>query len=95
MPLTVRTRSGPGGETHASTEPRRILYGLYFLTCMVNNPTHCVMRVHRFNEDIVTPQQCLSVAQPQMAAWQNAHGDRWRVARFRCGAPPRDDGTRI
>lgn len=72
-----------------------MLYGLYFLTCMVANPTHCVMRVHRFNEDIVTLQQCLSVAQPQMAAWQNAHGDRWRVARFRCGSPPRDDGTRI
>jgi hypothetical protein len=40
-----------GGEIDASTEPPRMLYGLYFLTCMVANPTHCVMRVHRFNED--------------------------------------------
>ena len=72
-----------------------MLYGLYFLTCLAENPGHCVTRVHLFSDEVQTPQQCLSVAQPQMAAWQNAHGDRWRVARFRCGSPPRDDGTRI
>lgn len=72
-----------------------MLYGLYFVTCLVANPTHCVTRVHRFSEDVLTPQQCLAVAQPQMAAWQNSHGDRWRVARFRCGAPPKADGTLI
>ena len=71
-----------------------MLYGLYFLTCMVANPTHCVMRVHTFDEDVATPQQCLSVAQAQMARWQGSH-EAWRVARFRCGRPPKDDGTRI
>lgn len=71
-----------------------MLYGLYFLTCMVTNPAHCVMRVHTFDEDVATPQQCLSVAQAQMARWQDLH-DQWRVARFRCGRPPKDDGTRI
>ncbi|MGU3539904.1 hypothetical protein [Methylobacterium sp. A54F] len=71
-----------------------MLYGLFFLTCLAANPTHCVTRVHYFNEEVTTPQQCLSVAQPQMAEWQNTH-DRWRVARFRCGKPPRDDGARI
>ncbi|MDP4027063.1 hypothetical protein Q8W71_31220 [Methylobacterium sp. NEAU 140] len=71
-----------------------MLYGLYFLTCMVANPTHCVMRVHHFGEEIATPQKCLSVAQAQMSLWQTAHA-RWRVARFRCGSPPKDDGTRI
>ena len=71
-----------------------MLYGLYFLTCLVSNPTHCVMRVHHFNEEVQTPMQCMTVAQPQMAAWQNSH-DRLRVARFRCGKPPTDDGTRI
>ncbi len=71
-----------------------MLYGLYFLTCLVDNPAHCVMRVHRFDETVQTPMHCMRVAQPQMAAWQSSHG-RWRVARFRCGTPPRDDGTRI
>lgn len=71
-----------------------MLYGLYFLTCMVTNPAHCVLRVHHFAEEIQTPQQCLMLAQPQMAAWQNSH-DRWRVERFRCGKPPKSDGTRI
>jgi hypothetical protein len=71
-----------------------MLYGLYFLTCMVSNPAHCVMRVHTFSEDVSTPQQCLSVAQPQMAQWQGSHAD-WRVERFRCGKPPKDNGTRI
>ena len=72
-----------------------MLYQLFFLTCMVGNSTHCVMRTHIFDEAVVTPQQCLAVAQPQMAVWQQQHGDRWRVDRFRCGKPPRNDGTRI
>lgn len=71
-----------------------MLYGLYFLTCLIENPTHCVMRVHLFEPDVSTPQHCMAVAQPQMARWQVGHG-RWRITRFRCGKPPRDDGTRI
>ena len=71
-----------------------MLYGLYFITCMVSNPAHCVTRVHTFDEDVTTPQQCMSVAQPQMAHWQGSHAD-WRVERFRCGKPPKDDGMRI
>ncbi|AWN39617.1 hypothetical protein U8607_02155 [Methylobacterium durans] len=71
-----------------------MLYGLYFLTCLSANPTHCVTRVHFFSEEVTTPQQCLTVAQPQMAHWQRMH-DRWRVEKFRCGKPPRDDGARI
>ncbi|MCJ2019956.1 hypothetical protein MKK84_21395 [Methylobacterium sp. E-065] len=70
-----------------------MLYPLYFLTCLASNPTHCEMRVQHFTE-ISSPQQCLMIAQPSMAAWQAEH-DRWRVARFRCGKPPKDDGTRI
>jgi hypothetical protein len=76
-------------------EIQRMLYGLYFFTCLVGNPAHCVMRVHAFDEDISTPQHCLTVAQPQMAQWQNQHGDRWRVESFRCGKPPRDRGNRV
>lgn len=71
-----------------------MLYGLYFLTCMVANPGHCVMRQHVFSEDVSTPMQCITVAQAQMAEWSNSH-PAWRVERFRCGKPPRDDGTRI
>jgi hypothetical protein len=71
-----------------------MLYSLYFLTCMVGNSSHCVMRVHHFDEDVATPQQCLSVAQAQMAQWQTTH-ERWQVTRFRCGQPPKDDGARI
>ena len=63
-------------------------------THLVTNPTHCVMRVHTFDEEVATPQQCMAVAQPQMASWQNTH-ERWHIERFRCGKPPRDDGTRI
>lgn len=71
-----------------------MLYGLYFVTCLVENPAHCVTRLHAFSDEINGPRQCLSVAQPQMARWVNAH-PTWRVERWRCGAPPRDTGTRI
>jgi hypothetical protein len=70
-----------------------MLYPLYFLTCLASNSAHCEMRVQHFTE-ISTPQQCLIIAQPSMAAWQAGH-DRWRVARFRCGKPPKDNGTRV
>ncbi len=72
-----------------------MLYQLYFSTCLIANPAHCEMRVHVFDETVYTPQQCLMVAQPQMAAWQHHHGDRWRVTQFRCGKPPRSLGDRV
>lgn len=72
-----------------------MLYQLFFVTCLVGNAGHCVTRIHTFDEAVFTPQQCLSVAQPQMAVWQQQHGDRWRVEKFRCGKPPSDDGRRI
>jgi hypothetical protein len=72
------------------------LYPLYFVTCLVTNPAHCVTRVHYFDpEQVTTPMSCLRVAQPQIAQWQNRNGDRWHVETFRCGKPPRDDGQRI
>lgn len=72
-----------------------MLYSLYFTTCLATNPSHCVTRVHQFDEAVFTPQQCLSVAQPQMAVWQQRHGDRWTISQFRCGKPPRDPGRAI
>jgi hypothetical protein len=72
-----------------------VLYQLFFVTCLVGNSAHCVTRVHTFDDTIWTPQQCLTVAQPAMARWANAHADRWVVERFRCGKPPRDPGTVI
>lgn len=71
-----------------------MLYGLFFLTCLVDNPAHCVTRVHSFSEEVSTPQHCLTVAQAQMAQWGQSH-PRWQVTRFRCGKPPRDLGTRV
>lgn len=71
-----------------------MLYVLWFSTCLASNPAHCILRQHHFNEDIATPQQCLAVAQPQLAVWQQSHTE-WRVERFRCGKPPRDPGTVI
>ncbi|WP_132256847.1 hypothetical protein [Methylobacterium segetis] len=71
-----------------------MFYSLYFLTCLTANPAHCVTRIHTFSEDVWTPQQCLTVAQPRMAQWQRTH-DRWRVEKFRCGRRPSDEGARI
>lgn len=71
-----------------------MMFGLYFLTCLADNPGHCVMRKHLFDEAVSTPMHCLVVAQPQMAEWQRTH-ERWRVERFRCGKPPKGDGTLI
>lgn len=71
------------------------LFPLFFVTCLVSNPGHCERRVQYLDETADTPQKCLAVAQPVMAAWSTAHADRWRVARFRCGSPPRDDGSHI
>lgn len=71
-----------------------MLFGLYFVTCLAGNSGHCVTRLHTFSEDVWTPQQCLAVAQPQMAEWSNAH-PRWQVKSFRCGKPPKSDGTLI
>ncbi|AWN42302.1 hypothetical protein [Methylobacterium durans] len=71
-----------------------MLYGLYFMACLVAGPVHCEQRVHIFDESVTTPMGCLVVAQPQMADWQSRHPG-WRVDRWRCGKPPTDDGARI
>ena len=62
-----------GREVLASTERPIMLYGLYFITCLVENPAHFVTRLHTFSEEVSGPQRCLAVAQPQMAQWTNAH----------------------
>ncbi|TXN21831.1 hypothetical protein [Methylobacterium sp. WL9] len=73
-----------------------MMFGLFFVTCLASNPAHCVMRTHYFDEPVTTPQQCLAIAQPTMASWQNDHEhERWRIERFRCGKPPRDPGSVI
>ncbi|MCE4226574.1 hypothetical protein HCU64_22790 [Methylobacterium sp. C25] len=72
------------------------MIGLYFVTCLAANPAHCVTRTHYFDEAVETPIQCLKLAQPAMAGWQNDHEhERWRIERFRCGSPPRDPGSVI
>ena len=72
-----------------------MLYQLFFITCMINNPVHCVTRAHTFDPELqMTDQLCGRYAQPMMAQWQNTHPN-WKVEKFRCGRPPKDSGTNI
>ncbi|WP_336486341.1 hypothetical protein [Methylobacterium nigriterrae] len=65
---------------------------LYFTACMASAPDTCDAK--RMPLDVGDTGACLHVAQPQLARWIGEH-PQYRVTAWRCGAPPRDLGTRI
>lgn len=56
---------------------------LLFVTCMAAAPTHC--QDHRLILGDISPTQCLSVAQPELARWMETHPDL-RIRRWHCSA---------
>lgn len=67
---------------------------LYFLACLASSPATCDHLRLTLPEHVDTPQQCLMAAQPSLAAWTLEHPE-YRVAKWRCGRPIKDDGRDI
>ncbi len=68
------------------------VFFLDFTAGAANAPDTCESR--RLPLDVPDARACLHVAQPQLARWVGEH-PRYRITRWRCGAPPKEDGTRI
>jgi hypothetical protein len=56
---------------------------LFFLACLIDNPTLCRERELTFSGEGLTPMQCMAASQPQLAAWREAH-PRYFVKRWGC-----------
>jgi hypothetical protein len=68
------------------------VFFLYFTVCLTRAPDTCESR--KLTLDVEDAPACLHVAQPQLARWIGSHPE-FRITAWRCGAPPRDHGTRI
>ena len=68
------------------------MFGLYFIACRLAAPDTC--EPGRVMLDVDGPRACLEVAQPELARWIEGHPG-FRIAIWRCGAPPRDLPGRI
>lgn len=65
---------------------------LYFTACVASAPDTCESQ--RLRLDVADAESCLQVAQPKLARWVEEHPS-YRIAAWRCGAPPRSPGIRI
>jgi len=68
------------------------VFFLYFTVCLARAPDTCESR--KLALAVEDAPACLHVAQPQLARWIGSHPE-FRITAWRCGAPPRDHGTRI
>ena len=70
-----------------------MLFGLFFTACAIGAPLNsidCQTHVHRFDETVQTPMQCVRVAQAQLAQWSLNHAG-YRIT----GCELRSDGLSV
>lgn len=56
---------------------------LAMTVCLLSEPVRCKPVHLTFEAESVTPQQCISYGQVEMAKWTEDHPN-WRVAKFSC-----------
>jgi len=63
---------------------------LVFLVCLISSPATCREERLNFAFEAASSLGCMTAAQPKMAEWANTHPE-WRVTRWKCVPPGRDD----